>query len=363
MMMLPLLLGLIIGVVILVFSIKSRGTGSPKNTNMMYGDIEQNDVIQGNTLCSACNKENPTGSGFCEYCGAKIEGGDVESGRGGEDVVLSGVAPRKRFSLFSLKGIAIVIGALAFLIPLMSLIFGQGGSDNPIGRDREGILFEDIPPSNRDVVAEIPPQGLTVYAEPDEPSARDEPEPPPPARNEPEPPEAETEPAQVFYIVPDLTGRRFEGLMFDFLILNPVFEFNYEYEMGVIFEQSISPQTEVMNGTEITVKVSMGAAYVELPSYAGMWVNDYAEILSGMRIKYDTRGEFSDSIMEGYVIGCSVDSREVFAGSMISLEYGLSGIAIIEGAMVYVERGDIVTIYYSLGVDLAMVLPEEPEEG
>jgi len=319
-------------------------------------------------FCLSCGNQNTAGSGFCEYCGAKLEGGDVESGRGGEDVVLSGVAPRKRFSLFSLKGIAIVIGALAVLSILMStliwFVLGHGGSDNPIGRemdrDRGGILFEDIPPSNRDVVAEIPPQGLTVYAEPDEP------EPPPPAHAEPPSPaqvepelpkaEAETEPAQVLYIVPDLTGRRFEGLMFDFFILNPVFEFNYEYAEGVIFEQSISPQTEVMNGTEITVKVSMGAAYVELPSYAGIRLSDYERFLSDMRIKYVTRGEYSDSITEGYVIGCIVDGREVFAGSMISLEYGLSGIAIIEGAMVYVERGDIVTIRYSLGVDPVMSL-------
>jgi hypothetical protein len=69
-----IVIGLVVAVVggAVVVLVIRKGITSSDNAKMLHNNIEQNDVIQGNTLCLACNKENPTGSSFCEYCSAKL---------------------------------------------------------------------------------------------------------------------------------------------------------------------------------------------------------------------------------------------------------------------------------------------------
>jgi serine/threonine-protein kinase len=170
-----------------------------------------------------------------------------------------------------------------------------------------------------------PPDDIPVRTSPPETQTTSPPEPPP--SNEP------------IYTMSDFSHRRFELVQnsssFEFLVFNPVFEFSYEHEEGFIFDQDIDPGTDVTFGTEITVMVSLGPATVELPLYAGVRLTDFERILNDAKIKYGgNTGEYSDEVAEGFVIRCRVSGFDVYAGSIIDI-----------------EKGEIVTVYYSLGPD------------
>ncbi|MCL2696753.1 MAG: protein kinase [Oscillospiraceae bacterium] len=169
----------------------------------------------------------------------------------------------------------------------------------------------------------------------------------PPVSEEPTQP---PEPNDPLYRIPDLTERRFEliqtNVSFEFLVFNPIYEFSYEHDEGVIFEQDIEAHSDVTFGTEITLRVSMGPARVELPVYAGIKLSDYERILNDAKIKYGNNiGEFSDEVADGLVIRCRVNGDEVHAGSIIDI-----------------EKGQIVTVYYSLGADPDAVVAEIPDD-
>jgi serine/threonine-protein kinase len=166
--------------------------------------------------------------------------------------------------------------------------------------------------------------------------------------------EQEQPPAnEPLYLIPDFTHRMFEHMQrsasYEFLVFNPVFEFSYEHEEGLIFEQDIEQRTEVPAGTEITVMVSLGPATVELPVYAGLRLSEFERILNDAKVKYGNNiGEYSDEVAEGFVIRCRVSGFDVYAGSIINI-----------------ENGEIVTVYYSLGPDPDAKLPieDEPDDG
>lgn len=113
------------------------------------------------------------------------------------------------------------------------------------------------------------------------------------------------------YVLPDFKGRKFDSISEDgrysYLTLVPTYEFNNDYESGMIFEQDIESGTTVGSGTTINLKVSKGAAKVALPDYANMTVESYKELLGKLNIKYETKMEETDKVKEGYVSRCSVE--------------------------------------------------------
>ena len=170
--------------------------------------------------------------------------------------------------------------------------------------------------------------------------------------NDDEPPADDTDedPPQLgeLSVTSDWLGRRFEVVQSspasEHFVFVPVYEFSYEHAEGVIMQQDIQANTEVPLGTEITLTVSRGPATIELPSFAGILLADYERVLNEMKIKYVTRGEYSDFVMEGFVFKCSIDGIEVTAGDMVS-----------------VEDADIVRVYFSLGIDPDSLIPDDPE--
>jgi len=209
-----------------------------------------------------------------------------------------------------------IVVLLVAIIGFMAVMFNPDlitGGNEPAVTDNRGSAA--MPPPQEVIHA----RPVTQAPEPSEPTQ--------PESNEP------------LYTIPDFLERRFEliqtNVSFEFLVFNPVYEFSYEHDEGVIYEQDIEAGTDVISGTEIMLRVSLGPAMVELPVYAGVKLSDFERILSDAKIKYGNNiGEYSDEVAEGFVIRCSVGDNDVYAGSIINI-----------------ERGEIVTVYYSLGVD------------
>jgi serine/threonine-protein kinase len=138
------------------------------------------------------------------------------------------------------------------------------------------------------------------------------------------------------YVVSDFTSRNFERTQdsnaFSFLIFIPEHEFNDEFPVGAIFEQSIAARSEVASGTEITVKVSKGPEFVPLPDYTGMTFEEFGSMLFTIGIKYDFTPEYNDDIDVNHVIRCSVNIGDIINRG----------------------EGDTVTIYYSMGADVTI---------
>lgn len=113
------------------------------------------------------------------------------------------------------------------------------------------------------------------------------------------------------YVLPDFKDRLFDSVSEDrrysYLTIVPVYEFNNEFESGVIFDQDITPGTVIPSGATITLKVSKGAEKVPLPDYKDMTVEAYKALLGKLNIKYETEQEETDEVLEGYVVRCSVE--------------------------------------------------------
>jgi serine/threonine-protein kinase len=231
-----------------------------------------------------------------------------------------------------------IVGLVVFVvvvIGIMTVMFNPdlvGGGGDPAADDRGSAPIGDMP---SDIPVRTPPPAQPEQTQPTEP-----------LNNEP------------IYAMSDFLHRRFELVQnnsaFEFLVFIPEYEYSYEYEEGFIFAQDIEPGAEVPYGTEITVTVSLGPATVELPVYAGVRLSDFERILNDAKIKYGNNiGEYSDEVAEGFVIRCRVGGAEVFAGSIINI-----------------EQGEIVTVYYSLGIDpdtledeIPVIGDGDPEQG
>lgn len=108
-------------------------------------------------------------------------------------------------------------------------------------------------------------------------------------------------------LLPDFVNRFYNTLenRYSMLKFNPTYEYNSQYAEGIVFDQDIAPNTEVSGGTEINVKVSKGPESVPLPDYIGKKLEEYTALLSEAGIKYDTSGETTGEVKEGYVVRCS----------------------------------------------------------
>lgn len=151
--------------------------------------------------------------------------------------------------------------------------------------------------------------------------------------------ESKPEENRMLYVMNDITGKNFDIIQrsdnYSSLVFNPIYEYNDEYAKGLIFEQSIENGDNYEEGTEITVKVSMGPKLVTIPDYISLSKKDYFAMLGELGIKYEEKEIETSDVKEGYVVKLSKDAGET----------------------IDVEKGEVLTVF------IAKNLPEtEPSE-
>lgn len=124
------------------------------------------------------------------------------------------------------------------------------------------------------------------------------------------------------YFVPNFIDNKYEIIassakyteMFTF---KPIYEYNDQYQNGIVYEQDIEAETLVKKGAEITLKVSKGPKTVYLPDYKDKKIDDYLSELSKLNIKYEKLEYKTNDVKEGYVYMTNKD-----ANSIIDVEIG-----------------------------------------
>ena len=131
---------------------------------------------------------------------------------------------------------------------------------------------------------------------------------------------------QTIYIMNDITGKNYDILSrsetYSSLIFNPVYEYNDTVAAGLIIEQSIPKNDSYTEGTEITVKVSLGPKFVPVPEYISLNKKDYFALLNEAGIKYEEKELETDSVKSGYVAKTSKEPGEkidVEAGEVLTV--------------------------------------------
>lgn len=130
----------------------------------------------------------------------------------------------------------------------------------------------------------------------------------------------------MIYVMNDLTGRNYDVISkspsYSNLIFTAEYEYNDTYPKGQIFEQSIAKDETYPDGTEITVKVSLGPKYIVIPEFLGLSKKDYFTKLNELGIKYEEQETETDDTLEGYVDDVSKDPGEkidVEAGEILTV--------------------------------------------
>lgn len=139
--------------------------------------------------------------------------------------------------------------------------------------------------------------------------------------------EEKTEGNRMLYVMNDITGKNFDVIQrsdnYSSLVFNPIYEYNDDYAKGIIFEQSIEKGDNYEEGTEITVKVSLGPKFVTIPDYISLSKKDYFAMLGELGIKYEEKTIETSDVKEGYVVKLSKDAGET----------------------IDVEKGEVLTVY------------------
>lgn len=130
----------------------------------------------------------------------------------------------------------------------------------------------------------------------------------------------------VVYVMNDLTGRNYDVISksdaYSNLIFTAEYEYNDTYPKGQIFEQSIAEKETYPEGTEITVKVSLGPKYIVIPDFLGLSKKDYFAKLNELGIKYEEQEVETEDTLEGYVDDVSKEPGEkidVEAGEILTV--------------------------------------------
>lgn len=134
---------------------------------------------------------------------------------------------------------------------------------------------------------------------------------------------SETKPEgnRTLYVMNDITGKNFDVIQrsenYSSLVFDPIYEYNDDYPKGIIFEQSIEKGENYEEGTQITVKVSMGPKFVTIPDFVSLSKKDYFTMLGELGIKYEEKEIETSDVKEGYVVKLSKE-----AGETIDVEKG-----------------------------------------
>lgn len=118
----------------------------------------------------------------------------------------------------------------------------------------------------------------------------------------------------IVYVMNDLTGKNYDVISksdtYVSLVFKPEYEFNDTVGKGLIFGQSVPKNETYTDGTEITVKVSLGPKYIEIPDYLTMNKKDYFAKLGELGIKYEETELLTEEVLEGYVAKTSKEPGE-----------------------------------------------------
>lgn len=118
---------------------------------------------------------------------------------------------------------------------------------------------------------------------------------------------SETAP-DIVYGCPTFTGTLFTSVQntYSFIKISAEYKFDNEVANGIVISQSIEPDTEITDGTEIKLVVSKGPESIALPDYKGLKVDEYTAILSQRNVKFEKK-ETTDTngVKDGYVVKCS----------------------------------------------------------
>lgn len=133
------------------------------------------------------------------------------------------------------------------------------------------------------------------------------------------------------YYVPNFIGMLYDNIKSNTnvtskLTIEVTYDYNDEYENGRIFEQSIEPDTIIYDVEEIKIKVSLGAEFVEVPTFENMSKKDYLSLLDSLLIKYSTETVESTTVEPDYVVRTSINV----------------------GGKVNVKEGQILTVYIAV---------------
>lgn len=145
------------------------------------------------------------------------------------------------------------------------------------------------------------------------------------------------------YVMNDLTGKNYDVISksdsYSNLVFIPEYEYNDTYPKGQIFEQSIAEKETYPDGTEITVKVSLGPKYIVIPDFLGLSKKDYFAKLNELGIKYEEQEIETEDTLEGYVDDVSKDP----------------------GEKIDVETGEILTVFVAKNPPKTETEPSETE--
>lgn len=153
---------------------------------------------------------------------------------------------------------------------------------------------------------------------------------------------AEESPNGTGAIMLDLIGQRIDTverkLGNDFTIRTKTY-YSDTVEKGIITEQSIAPGTEYDPSRKIklTLRVSLGPPYVQVPEFSGMTKRMYLNLLEDLSILYAIEEVESDRVRAGYVESTSLEP----------------------GYMIDVQGGAVLTVYISKGPPENSSVPEE----
>lgn len=216
----------------------------------------------------------------------------------------SGGRPATKKKQMSRRGVFIAVMAIMLGIGmffLLILLFSWG-SDNNSDVPEINQISSDTSTDSESELTSMPT--LTEMTEKTEASS-----------------ESKPEENRMLYVMNDITGKNFDIIQrsenYSSLVFNPIYEYNDEYAKGLIFEQSIEKGDNYEEGTEITVKVSMGPKLVTIPDYISLSKKDYFAMLGELGIKYEEKEIETNDVKEGYVVKLSKD-----AGETIDVEKG-----------------------------------------
>ena len=109
-----------------------------------------------------------------------------------------------------------------------------------------------------------------------------------------------------------------------YIFAEPSYEYSDQYEEGYIIDQDVTPGLEVTPGTRVSLTVSQGSRYIELPSYEKQTMQTYTARLSSMGIPYTVVYRKSSDYPPGYVVGLSVSDNRYDTTSGAAIEVYVS---------------------------------------
>ncbi len=120
--------------------------------------------------------------------------------------------------------------------------------------------------------------------------------------------------------VPNFVGKTIDEVEDDTLLssnltLTKQEEYNADYDEGYIYDQSIAAGTQVEAGTEIIIKVSLGAKTIKVPDLEFMTVEEAEAELDKLGINYKIVRQTSDEIEVDYVISTDPAAGEELSAS------------------------------------------------